>query len=95
MTEPFERGGYFDISGGGDADVTIRHIIPGCSWTATIPADDEAATMGDLRDITRAHAETCNALRADTLGPFLQPDYIAAPVNGAPIALMRREGGAR
>lgn len=29
--------------------------------------------------------------------PFLRPDYIAAPVNGAPgepIALMRREGGA-
>jgi hypothetical protein len=27
-------------------------------------------------------------------GPFLQPDYVVAPVLDGPIALMRREGGA-
>ncbi len=28
------------------------------------------------------------------LGPFLQPDYVAAPVLDGPITIMRREGGA-
>lgn len=34
---------------------------------------------------------------AEPVQPFLRPDYIAAPVNGAPgepITMMRREGGA-
>lgn len=44
--------------------------------------------------------ETCvvepfrpTAEQVEQAEPFLRPDYIAAPVNSGPVAVMRREGG--
>lgn len=61
-TSRTDPASYFDLGGGEDADTTICHVIPGCTWTAVIPGDDEDATMGDIYALTHAHAETCPAL---------------------------------
>lgn len=61
--------------------------------------DEEAERRDRLREIARkAVAEYATQNAAATwpplaTGPFLQPDYIPAPVNSGPIALMRRQGG--
>lgn len=60
---------------------------------ASISGEPLTIPVGDLVRKCAEHDAECPWRRADELGPFLQPDYIAAPVNGGTITPMRRGGG--
>lgn len=68
----------------GNVRDAVRRALEDC-WAARL-ADPLPHALALLRDEMRV-------LHEDKLGPFLQPDYIAAPTNGGEIALMRRGGG--
>jgi hypothetical protein len=55
-----------------------------------------ARSRRPLADALSLLRDEMHALHARQLErPFLEADYMVAPVNGGPVALMRREGGVR
>lgn len=65
----------------------VRRALEEC-WAAR-----SRRPLADALSLLRADLRALYARRLEQ--PFLHPDYIAAPVNGGPVALMRREGGVR
>lgn len=71
---------------------------PAHQWVQPLQqvADQAAARLLELAISGSPLVRRDKVLYATAGQPFLRPDYIAAPVNGAPgepIAMMRREGG--
>lgn len=74
------------------------------AWRVAMACEDAAQRFERaMRDLTQTDPAMDNETRAQAaknllalqdLGPFLQPDYVVAPVSDGPIAIMRREGGA-
>lgn len=63
----------------------VRRSLEEC-WAAR-----SRRPLADALSLLRAEMRALPARQLEQ--PFLQPDYIVAPVNGGPIALMRRGGG--
>lgn len=86
---------------GVDRDMFGRPVLTALYVTLLGMVSEEAERRAKLREIVRAalaeqeapaSCQTAWAFPAAVYEPFLQADYAAAPVNGGPIALMRRGG---
>lgn len=84
-----------------DRDASGRPVLTALHDALMQMVNEEAERRARLQEVVRAAlAEQAapalhRAMWSAADEPFLRPDYIVAPVNGGPIALMRREGGVR
>lgn len=88
---------------GVDRDEFGRPVLTALHVALLRMVSKEAERRAKLREIVRAALAEQVAQAPDAAPwtfpvavdePFLQNDYMVAPVNGGPIALMRRSGGA-
>lgn len=89
---------------GVDRDVFGRPVLTSLYVALLHMVSEEAERRAKLREVVRAAlaeqvapapCPTAWTFPASVDEPFFQADYMVAPVNGGPIALMRRGGGVK